>query len=62
MYLLTEEDVLLTAERYGLKFTEEQMDHITRYVDKGYDPVGNWEETIIMAFEEEGFELKEIEG
>jgi hypothetical protein len=59
MYLLTEEDVLNTAERYGVKLTGEQMDHVARYVDKGYDPIGNWEETIQMALEEEGFELNE---
>jgi len=61
IYMLMEQDIVDTATRYGVQLTEDQIEDVARYVDKGYDPVGNWETVIEMALDEIGIELKEVD-
>ncbi|KKK63280.1 hypothetical protein LCGC14_2995870 [marine sediment metagenome] len=42
VYRLSETDILDVAEKRGRKLTEEEMDAVARYLDKGYDPDGDW--------------------
>ena len=54
VYRLCEDDIIGVAEQRGVKLTEDQLDEVARYVEKGYDPDGNWEMVIKMALDEVG--------
>lgn len=60
VYRLCEDDILGVAGQKGIKLTEEQLDQVSRLVDKGIDPDGHWVEVIEMALEEINAKGKEM--